>query len=180
MATAAEVAEAIGLSDRAVRKLAEAGVFRHAVHDDTKDNNPWDIGPTVAEAVEDYRKFKERTDDAGKDWRLEVVKEDARVKKLRADKLKLEYDEMLGNYHRAEFVRDAFNALVFAQRAAMAALPGKLAPALAGMDDPAEIAAAIKAEVREIQDDLAHFGFSEDYFRERLVEAGGFAADTDG
>ena len=101
------------------------------------------------------------------------AKEEVRIKRATADVKELQRDEMLGIYHRAEFVEDWVTELILAQRSAMAALPGKLAPILAGETDESVIAARIKAEVRAIQEDLSQYEYNPGYYRERLAESQG-------
>lgn len=169
-----ELAKRLGLSRQRVHDLANAGVLSCE-----KNAKGWlRFDPVVA--VREYDAYKNASDDEGTDWNLERAKHDARIKRATADMKELERDEMLGKYHRAEFVEDLITELILAHRSAVMALPGKLAPILAGEDDPAVIAAKIKDEVRAMQEDLSRYEYDPGYFRERLAELQGREITDDG
>lgn len=171
----ARVAEAIGRTTRNVRQLAEKGVLTTAAKD---ADGEWSFD--LAKSVEEYHAWKSATDASGKDWRLERDKQDARIKKAKAEMLELELDEMKGRYHRAEFVRDAFDDLIYAVRSSVLALPGKLAPELAeGKEQTAEFAAAIERECKDLLEGLSRYEYSADYYRERLRDENMVVPDGD-
>lgn len=168
------LANELGITDRQVRNLASSGVFKTASKDE-KNRYRFDLEASIA----DYKAFIDATDDSNVDWNVERAKEDARMKRIKADMLQLELDEMRGSYHRSEFVKDAIDELVFAVRSHMLALPGKLGPAVASIDEVALCVDAIKRECNAVLEDLARYEYRPEYYRERLREAGGMAVDGD-
>ena len=184
-----ELAERLGVTRQYVNKLTKAGVLSYEVND-----RGW-FTYDVDEASDEFQRFnavkKGATgldnddavfDDAGCeviDLKVERARQEVRIKRATADMKERERDEMLGKYHRAEFVEDWVAELLLAHRSAMAALPGKLAPLLADETDAAVIAAKIKSEVRAIQEDMARYEYNPGYYRERLAEEQGKTYDDD-
>lgn len=180
---AVDIAEMLGVTRQYVHKLSKAGVLSY----EKNEKGYFTYDPD--EAREQYARFNavkkgatsldnddsvfEDEDDAVVSLKVERAKQEVRIKRATADVKELERDEILGIYHRAEFVEDWVTELILAQRSAMAALPGKLAPLLVGETDEAVIAARIKEEVRAIQEDLAQYEYNPGYYRERLAELRG-------
>ena len=182
--TSPKLAELLGITRQHVHTLANDGVLSF-----TKNEKGWLLfDPEKAEEeFERYEASKKGSslsgvddslfsdDEDGKVLSLKVAraKAELRIKEADADVKELQRDELMGIYHRAEFVEDWVTELILAQRSAMAALPGKLAPILAGETDESVIAARIKEEVRAIQEDLSQYEYNPGYYRERLAESQG-------
>lgn len=171
-----EAGAILGCHARTVRRRIDAGALP-AERDE--DNNYWIERRDAERLAEAEAAARLATDSGGTDWKLEVAKYDAKIKKKRDAILGIELSELEGRMYREEFVEDALNQLVFAERAAYAALPGKLAPLLAAETDESVVAAAIKREIAAIQDDLARYGYDPRFFKERLAEARGKEAGDD-
>jgi excisionase family DNA binding protein len=164
--TSSIVADALGIHKRTVNKLADKGVL--SFKRDGRGYKIFDL--ETAQAEYDAYTGEGQADDEDTDWNVEQKKADTRIKRARADMLELEREEMMGRYHRAEFVADAMNELIFATRSKLLALPGKLAPVLTPMDDQAEVSAAIKREIVATLDELATYTYQPTYYRDRLRE----------
>lgn len=164
--TSSIVAKTLGVSQKTVNRLADKGVLSHKV--DSRGYRIFDLAKAQAE----YDAYTDPAliDDENTDWNVEQKKADTRIKRARADMLELEREEMMGRYHRAEFVADAIDELIFAVRAKLLALPGKLAPVVVAMDDQAEVSAAIKREVVATLEELAAYEYQPGYYRDRLRE----------
>lgn len=178
-----QLGKLLGISRQQVTNLANAGVLSY------KKNEKGYLRFDPDVAVREYEQYKaskkggfwndedqhfgDGDKSAAQALRFDKAKQEVRIKRAEADMKELARDEMLGIYHRAEFVEDWVTELILAQRSAMAALPGKLAPVLAGETDEAVIAARIKEEVRAIQEDLAQYEYRPGYYRERLAETQG-------
>ena len=165
--TSSIVADALGINKRTVNKLADRGVLSY-----TKDGRGYKIFDlqTAQAEYDAYTGSTVEDDDDDTDWNVEQKKADTRIKRARADMLELEREEMLGRYHRAEFVADAMDELIFAVRSKLLALPGKLAPVVTGVADQAEVSATIKREVVATLDELATYEYQPGYYRDRLRE----------
>ena len=183
-----QLAELLGISRQQVHNLATAGVLSYEKNEkgylrfdpDTaqKEYHLHEASKSKKSAVRLDDDYDDLFDDSGVKGAVaklnyQRAKEEVRIKRATADVKELQRDEMLGIYHRAEFVEDWVTELILAQRSAMAALPGKLAPILAGETDESVIAARIKAEVRAIQEDLSQYEYNPGYYRERLAESQG-------
>ena len=179
---AKEIAEHLGITRQYVNKLSKSGVLTYETND-----RGW-FTYDREQASEEFSRFNavkkgsasmdnddlfQGSDNSVLSLKAQKEFEEVRIKRATADIKELERDEMLGIYHRAEFVEDWVTELLYAQRSAMAALPGKLAPIIAGETDEAVIAAIIKNEVRAIQEGLAQYEYNPGYYRERLAEQQG-------
>ena len=175
MVSSGVIAEQLGVTRRTVTRLATAGVLTSK----KDDRGHFTFDP--AKAAEEYEAYVNGSEAAGgpKDWNIENKKADTRNKRIKGDMLQLEYDEMRGRYHRSEFVRDAVNDLIFAVRSMVLALPGKLGPTVAEIDDVAVCVDAIKRECNALLEELASYEYQPEYYRERLRDAGGMAVRDD-
>ena len=180
-----QLAELLGISRQQVHNLATAGVLSFEKNEKGYLRFDPDTAQKEYRLHEASKKSAPRFDDdddffpedgvkgAVAKLNYQRAKEEVRIKRATADMKELQRDELLGIYHRAEFVEDWVTELILAQRSAMAALPGKLAPLLVGETDESVIAARIKAEVRAIQEDLSQYEYDPGYYRERLAESKG-------
>jgi len=164
--TSSIVAKTLGIGQKTVNRLADKGVFSYKR--DSRGYRIFDLATVQAE----YEAYSDPSlvDDEDTDWNVERAKADTRIKRAKADMLELEREEMMGRYHRAEYVADAMDELIFATRSKLLALPGKLAPVVAPMTDQAEVSAAIKREIVAALDELAGYKYQPGYYRDRLRE----------
>lgn len=179
--TSPKLAELLGITRQHVHTLANDGVLSFEKNEKgwllfdpeiaTQEFERYEASKKGAPRIDDDLPFDD--EDGVTSLKYQRALHEMRIKRATADIKELERDEMLGIYHRAEFVEDWVTELILAQRSAMAALPGKLAPILAGETDEAVIAARIKDEVRAIQEDLAQYEYNPGYYRERLAEIQG-------
>jgi len=187
---AVELSEQLGVTRQYVHKLSKAGVLSYEknekgwfTYDPDKAREEFAQFNAVKKGASsldnDDSLFGDGPDNAVIHLKVERERQELRIKRATADVKELERDEILGIYHRAEFVEDWVTELILAQRSAMSALPGKLAPILAGETDEAVIAAIIKDEVRTIQEDLAQYEYNPGYYRERLAELQGKTINDD-
>lgn len=165
--TSSIVADTLGIHKRTVNKLADKGVLSFTR--DGRGYKIFDLATAQAE-YDAYAGGRQTADGEDTDWAVEQKKADTRIKRARADMLELEREEMMGRYHRAEFVADAMDELIFAVRSKLLALPGKLAPVVTPMADQAEVSAAVKREVVSALEELAAFEYQPGYYRDRLRE----------
>lgn len=164
--TSSIVAKTLGIGQKTVNRLADKGVL--SSKRDSRGYRIFDLATVQAE----YEEYSDPSlvDDEDTDWNVERAKADTRIKRAKADMLELEREEMMGRYHRAEYVADAMDELIFATRSKLLALPGKLAPVVAPMTDQAEVSAAIKREIVAALDELAGYKYQPGYYRDRLRE----------
>lgn len=187
---AVELSKQLGVTRQYVHKLSKAGVlsfeknekgwFTYDPDEAREQFSRYNAVKKGATSLDnDDLPFASGADGDVIDLKVERARQEVRIKRATADMKERERDEMLGKYHRAEFVEDWVTELLLAHRSAMAALPGKLAPMLAGETDAAVIASIIKAEVRSIQEDMSRYEYDPGYYRERLAEEQGKSVDDD-
>lgn len=106
-------------------------------------------------------------------WKLEKAKQEARVKRATAEIKGIQRDKAVTNYWRAEIVADLQGETVLLYDLALSSLPGKLAPACAGIDDVSRVAHIIHEAVRELQEGLSRYEYTPGYLREHFAELEG-------
>lgn len=106
-------------------------------------------------------------------WKLEKAKQEARVKRATAEIKGIQRDKAIENYWRAGIVADLQGEMLLLYALALAALPGKLAPALVGIDDVSEVAYIINEAIRELQEGLSRYQYEPGYIREHFEELQG-------
>lgn len=116
----------------------------------------------------------DKAKEGGVNWKAERLRQELRVKRVNAEMKELQRERALRRYHRAEVVADLQNETFILYRLALGALPGKIAPLVAGDDKAAVIAGKIEDVTREMQDGLSRFQYlGVHYLRDRLEELEG-------
>lgn len=169
--TLSEMAVILGLTTRRIRQLVEEGVFQ------TNERNAYPL----AETVQDYIKFvgKGMSDDDVKIERIRRMSE-MKFKKSKADKAELEVKELRGTMHRAEDVAAMTEDLTFSVRAALSALPGRLAINVTAAKTPAEAAEVIRKEVNTMMLELSKYRYDPERYAERVQQRMSWTGGTDG
>lgn len=159
MATQLEIAEKLGISDRWLRKLVEAGAIKDA------GRNAWDLA-TVARELLAYRELeidRLKAENASLQAQLQrsegtsVVKadEDTRLAKAKADKAEMEVAEMRGQLIPTEQISDALHGAVVIMKTRLAGIPAKAAPLAHAAPS---VAAAEKLIRDQVDEALAELG----------------------
>jgi phage terminase Nu1 subunit (DNA packaging protein) len=139
MAKRVEVAVALGVSDRTIGELMAKGILP-----DVPARGQWDLAACTKAYIAHLREQAAGRAGSGD---LDLVEERARLAKEQADRHEMENRARRGELlERAEV--DAAVIGAFARvRARLLAVPGKLAPQVLLLDEPAEAEAAIRAAV---------------------------------
>lgn len=160
--TLSELAAVIGITSRRIRQLAEDGVIA------TTGENEYPL----AASVQAYIKFlNSRMPDAD-DVKLEKTKKMAEVKlkAAKADKAKLESDELKGTMHRAEDIRAITQDMLYAIRNGLMALPGRLAVDVMDCQSAAEASEVIKIEVHRLMREFASYDYDPERYKDAVRE----------
>lgn len=173
LASTAEISKIIGISDRQVRRLIDRGVLSAEVD----EHGHYRLDPETAQ--DEYEAYTGADVESIAYWREQIDKAEADIKRATADVREMELAELRGEVHRVEFVTDLLLDCIYAERSAAMALPGKLAPIIAGMDDEAAIAELIQREVDAIKVDLSRFGYDPEHYAQRIADEGGITAEAD-
>lgn len=96
----------------------------------------------------------------------------------KANIAKLEADELQGKMHRSEDVAVFMDDLIFTMRAALMALPGRLAVDVAAAQSAAEASDIIRKEVNKIMSEIAEHQYDPKAYAERVRDRMNWAADT--
>jgi phage terminase Nu1 subunit (DNA packaging protein) len=157
MATQAEVAEMLGLSDRWLRKLVEDGALKDP------GRRKWDALSTARQLL-DYRgkeieRLKaqvaslesqaQRSEGSGM-----KATEDARLQRAKADKAEMEAAEMRGDLIPRAQIADAMHSAVIIMKTRLNAIPAKVAPLAHAAPSVAHAERYIREQVDEALDGL--------------------------
>ena len=146
-----ELALVLGITGRRVRQLTEDGVLQKA-----------DGGFLLAESVNRFIATKTDSKDSEEAKKIEAAKNKAEAvyKAAKADKAKLETNELKGKLHRAEDVKALTEDMIYAFRGAVAALPGRVAVDCAACGgNAAAISEVIRKEVHTMLNELADYKY---------------------
>lgn len=167
------IARIFGVSTRRVEQLKTEGVIKG-------EGRPikYDFIPTIMAYIKflsDKAYGREKKENVSE--KLEK-KLDAEIKwkQAKADKSKLELDELKGTLHRAEDIEKLTNELVFAVRAMLLALPGRVAMDLAAIDTAPEVSAYLSRHVAVLLDELATHEYSPDAYAALVREREGWTS----
>ncbi len=168
--------EAIGkllnLTPRRIQQLVREGVIPRA------ERGKYDLIRTIR----GYVKYLQERAEGRAVEPTDLHGERTRLLKAQADKTELEVDERKGALIPAERVVEAWQRLVAAFRAKCLALPSKLAPQLAAVNEIPEIQHYIAGGVREALEELSRFELADGVEKgDTESRAGGEApAEADG
>lgn len=138
--TSKAVAQWLGLTERRIRQMRDAGIIREA------KPGLYDMKPTV-QAYLAY--LRNNTGD--------LNQQRAELTKTKKELAKLELDERKGDLHRTEDIEQALATMLMNFRTKVMSMPAKLAKTLASMSDNAEIYDLLKKETDEALDELSDY-----------------------
>jgi phage terminase Nu1 subunit (DNA packaging protein) len=171
MVTVAELSQILGITSRRVRQLADEGV----ISSEGKNNY------NLATSVQNYIKFLSKSlpdeDDTKLKQALRVA--EAQLKASKAKIAKLEADELEGKMHRSEDVAEFTSDLIYTIRAALMALPGRLAVDAASCKTAAEAQVVIRTEVYRTMEEIAAYDYDPAKYEERVRERLSWEASGD-
>lgn len=171
------IARIIGKTVRRVQQLTQDGVLPT---EETPQGRRYDLLPTIMRYIRWQDERLEKKQPASIEEKLEK-KLDAEIKwkQAKADKSKLELDELKGTMHRAEDIEKLTNELVFAVRAMLLALPGRVAMDLAALNTAPEVSAYLAKHVAYLLDELATHEYNPDAYAALVREREGWKNETD-
>lgn len=138
--TSKAVASWLGLTERRIRQMRDAGIIREA------RPGLYDMKPTV-QAYLAY--LRNNTGD--------LNQQRAELTKAKKELAELELGERKGNLHRTEDVEQALTTMLMNFRTKIMSMPAKLAKTVAGMSESAEIYDLLKKETDEALDELSDY-----------------------
>ncbi len=155
-----ELASILGLTGRRIRQLAEDGVI-----DKVKDGRF-----NLSKSVQGYISLQRKDKLSEEEEKLEKVRRQSEVtlKASKAQIAKLEAAELQGKMHRSEDVAAMTEDLIYTIRAAIVALPGRLAMDVVTAETAAEASEIIRKEVYKVMKELAAYRYNPKKYEERV------------
>ena len=154
------MAAVLGLTVRRVQQLIQDGTLQ------TESKGRI----LLIENVQRYISYAGNGRISEEEQKLELAKKaaDVKIKKARADILRLEAEELKGNFHRSEDVEAITTDLVMSIRSMLTSLPGRLAVAVAQHDSAEECSIIIKEQINDVLNALADYDYNPKKYEERV------------
>ena len=154
------MATVLGLTLRRVQQLIQDGTL------ETESRGKI----LLIENVQRYISYASNGRISEEEQKLELAKKaaDVKIKKARADILRLEAEELKGNFHRSEDVEAITTDLAMTIRAALTALPGRLAVEVAQHTSAEECSIIIRDQVNAVMDALSEYEYNPKRYEERV------------
>ena len=172
------IARLFGKTVRRIQQLTQDGILPTEA---TPSGRRYDLLPTVARYVKYLDGLAEKKQPESITQKLEA-KLDAEIqyKKAKADKAKLELDELKGIMHQSADIEKLTNELVFAVRSMLLALPGRVAMDLAAINTAPEVSQYMSRHTAVLLDELATHEYNPDAYKQLVRDREGWQADHDG
>ena len=167
-----ELALVLGLTQRRVEQLTGDGTIPRAGR-----------GKILLTAgVQAYIKFLNRNAPTEEDLKIEAGKRkaEALIKPSKARVAKAEADELDGKMHRSDDVAAMTEDLIYTIRAALMALPGRLAVDVAACSTPAEASEVLRKEIYTVMHELAQYEYDPRKYAERVRDRLNWGTDHGG
>lgn len=154
------MAAVLGLTVRRVQQLIQDGTLQ------TESKGRI----LLIENVQRYISYAGNGRISEEEQKLEIAKKaaDVKIKKARADILRLEAEELKGNFHRSEDVEAITTDLVMSIRSMLTSLPGRLAVAVAQHDSAEECSIIIKEQINDVLNALSDYEYNPKKYEERV------------
>ena len=154
------LASVLGLTVRRVQQLIQDGTLQ------TESKGRI----LLIENVQRYISYASNGRISEEEQKLEIAKKaaDVKIKKARADILRLEAEELKGNFHRSEDVETITTDLVMSIRAMLTALPGRLAVEVAQHTSAEECSIIIKEQVNGLLNALSEYEYNPKKYEEKV------------
>lgn len=159
--------EIIGVTDERVRQLEDKGILTSVILPGQGHKKMFDLAPNVKAYVE-YIKKGVTPNTSTMAEAMQAA--DLRYKEARAGKIELELAELKGQMHRAEDVEKVVSDMIAKLRAAILALPGRLAVDAAAAATAKEASAIIKIAVDELLNETAGYRYDPAEYRKLVTE----------
>lgn len=171
------IARLFGVTTRRVQQLTQDGIIPT---EQTPSGRRYDLLPTITRYIKYLKERAENKRPQSMEDKL-AAKLDAEIKykDAKAEKAKLELDELKGVLHRASDIEKLTNELVFAVRSMLLALPGRTAMDLAAINTAPEVSQYLERHVAVLLDELATHEYNPDAYKQLVREREGWQTDYD-
>lgn len=171
------IARLFGKTTRRIQQLTQDGILPTEA---TPSGRRYDLLPTIKRYIKYLEERADKQQPQSVTEKLEK-KLDAEIKykQAKADKAKLELDELKGTMHRAADIEKLTDELVFSVRSMLLALPGRVAMDLAAIDTAPGVSKYMAEHVAVLLDELATHEYNPDTYKQLVREREGWQADND-
>lgn len=154
-----ELACVLGLTSKWISQLTEDGILQSS-------GGKY----SLADSVQKYIAYKTKNLTDADDVEIERAKKkaEAQLKAAKAVVAELEADELKGKMHRSEDVAALTEDLIYAIRAGLLALPGRLAVDTAAASSASEAADIIRKEIFALMKSLSEYEYDPTRYEERV------------
>lgn len=165
------IAKLFGVSTRRVEQLKAEGI----IHGQGRPTR-YDLLPTIKSYIKYLSDKANGREKKEQDANLETEKLEAevRIKKAKAEMAEQELKELKGELHRASDVEEIITNHVIMLRAALRALPDRLAVDLAGTHTAPEQADRVRREIDYLLEILSDFNYEPEEYARRVRERQGW------
>lgn len=167
----AVIAALFGRTERRIQQLTQQGVLPA---EETPQGRRYDLLPTIKRYITFLEGQIDKKSKSLEEKLEQKLDAEVKWKQAKADKSKLELDELKGTFHRAEDIEKLTNELVFTVRAMLLALPGRVAMDLASINTAQEVSAYMAKHVAYLLDDLAAHEYNPARYAELVREREGW------
>lgn len=171
------IARLFGKTSRRIQQLTQDGILPT---EETPSGRRYDLLPTIKRYIKYLEERAEQKQPQSiTDKQEKKLDAEIKYKQAKADKAKLELDELKGKLHRAEDIEKLTNELVFAVRSMLLALPGRVAMDLAAIQTAPEVSKYMARHVAVLLDELATHEYDPDAYKQLVHEREGWETDSD-
>lgn len=160
LVTSPVLGKVLSITDERIRQLDDQGILNSTVKGRKRY---YDLVPNVNEYI-DYIK------NADEGVKAAIAAAELKYKEARGNKAELEFQELKGQMHRADDVRIVVSDMIARLRAAILALPGRLAVDCAEAKTPTEASAVIKSAVDDLLNETAEVQYKAADYRRLVAE----------
>lgn len=175
------IARLFGKTTRRIQQLTAEGILPT---EETPSGRRYDLLPTIQRYIQYLEKRAEGKNQSIEEKQEKKLDAEIQFKQAKADKMKLELDELKGTLHRSEDIEKLTNELVFTVRSMLLAMPGRVAMDLAALTTAPEVSAYMARHVGGLLDELSQHEYSPEAYaalvREREGWQTGSEAEEDG
>lgn len=161
----ADVCALTGTSNQWIGQLTSEGVMNKQ---QTAHGALYELHDTIGAYIEMLKARVEKKTATMAEIDLDRLRSEARLKKYKADMAEFDAQERAGKMHRSEDVQAMTEDLIFTLRSSLLAFPGRVAPALVGIESAAEAASIVDGEIRKIMAEMAMYKYDPEKYDERV------------
>ena len=160
LVSTSDLAAVFGKSARRIQQLTQDGIFKPV------KRGRFNLKDSVAAYLE-YENDSKESDEI-ETSKANKAREEARLKKAKADIETLRAEELQGRMHRSEDVAAITEDMIFSIRSALMAFPGRVAIDAHACGSAAEVADVLTKEIHKVMKELSEYEYDPAKYEERV------------